>query len=169
MSSFENLWKSKLIFGPLHPSDMVYEMCSSLICLKTAEETCFRLFYHPALKVPSVCTYPIREGWIFSKDDRALRWAGTSCLWQELSCLSHAGWRRGRSRVLLPFPSAHLLLPACQKALHCLVSAHLGKMSDKAAVCHETKRSGNCYNIVNYSIIWGKVRCHCIVSVGLGI
>lgn len=23
--------------------------------------------------------------------------------------------------------------------------------------------------LVNYSIIWGKVRCHCIVSVGLGI
>lgn len=68
--------------------------------------------------------------------------------------------------MLLPFPSAHLPWPACQKALHCLVGAHLGKMSDEAV---ETKRSGNCYNVVNYSLISGKVRCHCIVSVGLGI
>lgn len=52
MSLLEDPWKSKFILGPLHPSDMAYKMCNSLICLKTAKETCFRLFYYPALKYP---------------------------------------------------------------------------------------------------------------------
>lgn len=31
---------------------MAYKMCNSLIGLKTAKETCFRLFFYPALKYP---------------------------------------------------------------------------------------------------------------------
>ena len=49
VASFENLWKSEFILGPLHPSGMASKMCNGLICLKTGKETCFRLFCYPAL------------------------------------------------------------------------------------------------------------------------
>lgn len=75
VSSFENMWKSKFIWGPLHPSGMTYKMCSSLICLKTAKEACFRLFYYPALKYTLCLPILLGEGGFSAKVPvvRALR------------------------------------------------------------------------------------------------
>lgn len=129
---------------------MVYETCNSLICLKTAEETCFRLFYHPALKVSSLPAYPIREGWIFSQDD----WRESTKISWDFHAFdrSWAAWAMQLEEKQEQWVCCCLSLqltcpwPACQEALHCLVSTHVGKMSDEAVVCHETERPGNCFN-----------------------
>lgn len=41
---------------------MAYKMCNSLICLKTAKETSFRLFYYPALEYPLCLHILLGEG-----------------------------------------------------------------------------------------------------------
>lgn len=154
MSSFENLWKSKFIWGLLYPSDTAYKMCNGLIHLKTAEETCFGLFYYPALKHPLCLPILLGEGEISVTMTivRALRSAEAAIPLKGDNLPRYcAAWamravdKAGAVSCCLSLRLTPLWL-ACQKALHCLAAACLWKMSDEVIVCHETKKSGNCYN-----------------------
>lgn len=77
--------------------------------------------------------------------DRALGSAETSMPLRGDKLPEPWGWRRGRSSVVLPFPSAHLSLASVSESI-ALLGTRLWKMSDEAVVCQEAEKSGNGYN-----------------------